>query len=190
MNVRRATKRDLDDLTLLIGEGFLHLFMHMTKDLNVVRRFLKKSLIIEHFYVLEVNNRIIGTLAISPRHSRSAKIDSKQLRYLFGMIKGTLISFFLKNELMKPVDAQCFIEYVVIMKEYQGQGYSKVLINEVIKQSQCQQFILDVTSDNEKAYQLYKSLGFKEIKRIKERFSKQAGFEERIYMELLINNNF
>lgn len=190
MNVRRANKKDIDDLTLLIGEGFLHLFKHMTQDLKIIRQLLKKSLIIEHFYVLEVDNRIIGTLAISPRHSRSAKINSKQLRHLFGMVKGSLVSFFLKNELMKPIDAQCFIEYVVIMKEYQGKGYSKVLINEVIKQSHCQQFVLDVTSDNEKAYQLYKSLGFKEIKRIKERFSKQAGFDERIYMELLINNNF
>ncbi|WP_353626048.1 hypothetical protein [Bacillus sp. JCM 19041] len=44
--------------------------------------------------------------------------------------------------------------------------------------------ILEVVDTNESAYRLYRKLGFLELERKKERFSKLKGFKERIYMEL------
>ena len=45
-----------------------------------------------------------------------------------------------------------------------------------------QDFVLDVTDINNNAIKCYMSIGFEEFKRIPEKYSKQKGFNEKIFI--------
>ncbi|MGN8646242.1 GNAT family N-acetyltransferase [Gracilibacillus sp. HCP3S3_G5_1] len=94
----------------------------------------------------------------------------------------------MKSEFNKSLpyqDDTGYIECVATTVKARGKGVSTALFRYVMKYASYQHYILEVIDTNEVAYR-YKKLGFSELERKKERFSKLKGFNERVYMELFV----
>lgn len=113
------------------------------------------------------------------------------MRAIFGFIKGSIATNVLKALLEKPYqfDAEDgYIEYVTILEDYRRLGLTTGLLTFILHQNRYRHLMLDVTSDHKKAFELYQKLGFKEFKRVKQRFSKQAGFDYLSFMKVSLES--
>ncbi|GAA0371738.1 GNAT family N-acetyltransferase [Bacillus horti] len=141
------------------------------------------------FYLAELDHEIVGILACSNNHKRALTIDQTILRKSFGYVKGSLAYRFMKDEFNKKLpyqDDTGYIESVATTGKARGKGVSTTLFRYVLENASYQRYVLEVVDTNENAYRLYTKLGFSEIERKKESFSKLKGFKERIYMELSV----
>lgn len=144
------------------------------------------------FYLAVLDDEIVGILACSNNQNRALSIDKKILINFFGYVKGSMAYYFMKDEFNKKLpyqDDTGYIECVATTVKARGKGVSTALMSYVLKNDIYQRYILEVVDTNEVAYRLYTRLGFTELKRKKERFSKFKGFKQRIYMELFIGNS-
>lgn len=143
------------------------------------------GIIIDKFYVAELNEKIVGVLAISNCNGRAVLTDSASYKKYFGFIKGVIAKIVLKEEFESKLDYPIttgYIEFVSVKKEYRRKGIATTLIKESLKLSNYNDYVLDVTDINTSAINCYNNLGFKEFERIKEKHGKQKGFNEKIYM--------
>ena len=184
---RKAKAEDLDEVADVLAVGFGQLFHQLTRKEDEIRALLRSLILLENFYVVEVDGRIAGCLALSAEGSRSSQVDSSEFRRIVGLVKGTIGAWVVRRLLTVPYELPedtAYFEYVTILPEFRRRGLSSSLIMDTVERTEFRRYMLDVTSDNMEAYQLYEKLGFREVKREKERFAKQAGFEYRIYMAL------
>lgn len=137
------------------------------------------------FHVAELYGEIAGILACSNREKQAIAYDPRILRRHFGW-KGRVSHLFMKNEFNKaarcPADTG-YIECVATATNARRRGVSTALLRHVMEHAPYKRFVLDVTDVNTGAYALYKKLGFSEVEREPESFSRIKGFKERIYME-------
>jgi len=107
-------------------------------------------------------------------------------------MKGSLVYLFMKDAFNKKLpygDDTCYIECVATKMDARGKGVSTALMKNILKKTDYQRFILEVTDANEVARHIYKKLGFREYEKIKERFPKLKGFNYRIYMDYFKTKN-
>lgn len=144
------------------------------------------------FYLAELDQEIVGILACSNNQKRALTFDKNILRKSFGFVKGSMAYQFMKDEFNKKLpypNGTGYIESVATSGKARGKGVSTALFRYVMENAPYQRYLLEVVDTNENALRLYKKLGFSELERKKERFSKLKGFKERIYMELFADHS-
>lgn len=96
------------------------------------------------------------------RNIKQEFVDNPFSVYLILFINNNIIGFLNINKLYEKVE----IVNINILDNYQGNGYSKLLMNELIKYTQennIENITLEVNRDNTKAINLYKKYNFKEV---------------------------
>lgn len=184
--VRKAKDGDRKDIALCISEAFEKDFSVLCKDIDTTAKAISSGIVIDKFYVAEVNNTIVGVLAISNCNGRAVITDSSSYKKYFGFIKGIIAKLVLKEEFESKLNYPIttgYIEFVSVKKDYRRKGIATTLIKESLKLSNYNDYVLDVTDINTSAINCYNNIGFVEFKRIKEKHSKQKGFNEKIYMK-------
>lgn len=188
---RPAQAGDQNQIVECIAQGFHHLTKHLSKDQNQIKQFLLDSLLFDYFYVIELDSKVVGCCSVTPANLRPISISVKSMRAIFGFIKGSIATNVLKALLEKPYqfDAEDgYIEYVTILEDYRRLGLTTGLLTFILHQNRYRHLMLDVTSDHKKAFELYQKLDFKEFKRVKQRFSKQAGFDYLSFMKVSLES--
>lgn len=186
MIIRKARENDRMGIALCISEGFEKDFSILCKNTDNVARAISGGIIIDKFYVAELNNEIVGVLAISDCNGRAILTDTSSYKKYFGFIKGIIAKLVLKEEfesVLNYPETTGYIEFVSVKNKFRRKGIATNLIKESLKLSNYSDYVLDVTDINTSAYNCYKNIGFKEFDRIKEKHGKQKGFNEKIYMK-------
>ncbi len=184
--VRKAKNIERESIALCIAEAFEKDFSVLSKDIVTTAKAISSGIVIDKFYVAELNNKIVGVLAISNCNGRAVILDSSSYKKYFGFIKGIIAKIVLKEEFQSKLNYPVttgYIEFVSVRKDYRRKGVATTLIKESLKLSSYIDYVLDVTDINISAINCYNNLGFEEYKRVKEKHSKQKGFNEKIYMK-------
>lgn len=184
--VRKAKDIDREHIALCISEAFEKDFSILCKDIVTNAKAISSGIVTDKFYVAELNKEIVGVLAISNCNGRAVITDSSSYKKHFGFIKGIIAKIVLKEEFESELDyppTTGYIEFVSVKKDYRRKGVATTLIKESLKLSNYDDYVLDVTDINTSAMNCYSKIGFSEFKRIKEKHSKQKGFNEKIYMK-------
>ncbi len=184
--VRKANEVDRESIALCISEAFEKDFSVLCKDTITTAKAISSGIVINKFYVAEIDNNVVGVLAISNCNGRAVITDSSSYKKYFGFIKGIIAKMVLKEEFESKLDYPVttgYIEFVSVKKDYRRKGVATTLIKESLKLSSYDDYVLDVTDINISAINCYNNLGFEEYKRVKEKHGKQKGFNEKIYMK-------
>lgn len=185
MIVRKAKNDDRMSIALCIAEAFEKDFSILCKNTNTVAKAISSGIIIDKFYLAELNNEIVGVVAISNCNGRAIMTDSLSYKKYFGFIKGIIAKIVLKEEFESMLDYPVttgYIEFVSVKKAHRRKGIATTLIKDSLKLSNYNDYVLDVTDINTSAINCYNNLGFEEFKRVKEKHGKQKGFNAKIYM--------
>ncbi len=185
IEIRRATSADRLAIAYCIAEGFKNDFSILSRDLKIIAKAIAPSLRPEQFFVAQKNGRILGTLAISNRGCCAAKIEPTALRRHFGLLKGLFGSFVMKEDFEGAAEfsaATGYVQFVAIREGCRRKGIATKLLKESMELSGYESFHLEVTDVNLAAMSCYMKLGFREYKRIPQKYAKYRGFRERIFM--------
>lgn len=185
MLVKKATKVDKQGIAICLVESFYSLLKNFSNDKASLNQLFLDSLNFDTFYVLMDQNNIAGCLSIIKHPQTLGEISYKKARKLFGFIKGILMARILQLEISdsKNFPNDGYINMLSIHPDYQGKGLAKQLVEDSLKLMPYKTAVLNLIDTNEKAYNLYKKMGFNEFLRKPEKFKKQAGFNEKIYMK-------
>lgn len=128
--------------------------------------------------VAKIESELISNVS---EESISSTIDSEVVSY-FVLLDKNKVCGFLECSFIAP---ESELYEIAISKEYQGKGYSKILMNfylKLAKEKMCETIFLEVNNINMKAINLYKSYGFVEFGRRKNYY----GSNDAILMKLMI----
>ena len=115
-------------------------------------------------YVDNVFNEIENSFkeVYKHRNIKQEFVDNPFSIYFILFINDRIIGFLHINKLYEKME----IVNINILKDYQGKGYSKILMDELIRFSNkeaIENITLEVKKDNYKAISLYKKYNFKEV---------------------------
>lgn len=182
----RAFESDVHrEAAAVFVDGYYPELSFLSKDRETLIDAFRKIICADVFYVATLDREIVGILACSDNRMRAMKIDPAIWRQAFGFVKGTISYAVMKGEFNRPLtypDDTGYIECVATAVSARGKGVSTALFRHVLENARYRRYVLEVVDTNDTACRLYKKLGFAEIERKKERFSKLKGFHERIYM--------
>lgn len=171
------------EVAQFIIEQFNDLFSGICKDKEKLISLFEQALVVEQCFVAIDKNRIIGLITISNSNRSSVVISRQKVQQILGWIRGWM---FYLNVMKGPLvlkQNDIYISTLAVHKGYRRKGIATQLLNYVMNESPRNQYLLEVIDVNEGAIKLYESLGFQVFKRSKQRFAKQAGFNERLYMK-------
>lgn len=106
--------------------------------------------------VVEIESKLIKPVS---EQSVANTLKNKTSHYLV-LLKGDEVCGFLQYSMIAP---ETELYEIAIDKDYQGNGYSKILLNyykELAKNNNCDTIFLDVNIINKKAISLYSKFGF------------------------------
>ncbi|MBP2622628.1 GNAT family N-acetyltransferase [Streptococcus oricebi] len=190
LTIRKAIEADRRALVSCLLEAFESDFAPFIKQFgrDFVIQFLEKVLVLDRFYIAEVDGELAGTLALTSASHRAVSIDKKELKKSFGRLKTFLLSMTFKEfEEALPFPATTgFFEFVAVKKSFRRQGLASQMMRQVMELAPYKDYVLDVKDSNVSAISCYQKLGFKEFARKpKSRFTRQKDFKELILMEYL-----
>lgn len=132
-------------------------------------------------YVEEVAKLESDLISSISNSSVEKTIDNNTISY-FVLLDNEIVIGFLQGQIISP-EAEIF--EIAIAENFQGRGYSKLLIDffiDLAKKNFCETIFLEVNSINMKAQNLYKKYGFCEYGIRK----KYYGINDAILMKLKI----
>lgn len=186
--IRQAEKKDKIEIVSCILDAFGKNFAEFISQIGKekVQRFLEDSIRTDCFYIMEKDGETIGVTAVSNSESRALAHAKEAAHKNFGFLIGTLMYRMNFREFeTNYCDSKNvgYIEFVAIKQKFQNQGMASTMLCEIISKKDFESYILDVVDTNLAAIRCYEKIGFIEIRREKVRFSKQKGFQEKIFME-------
>jgi ribosomal protein S18 acetylase RimI-like enzyme len=102
----------------------------------------------------------------------------------FGLIQGGLIYLMMHQQPIPIETHQAYIEDIVTAGDARGKGVATKLITHLMNSLPYDEYTLEVVDTNVNAKKLSEKLGFVVFEKKEQRlFKKQAGFNERIYMQ-------
>lgn len=183
--IRTAKEADRMEISRVIAYAFEKDFSSLIKDMDKVSMALASGIEVKRFFVAESENHIIGVTACSDCNGRALAIDKKAFKKHFGLLRSLLANAFLAPELTAPLlypKSTGYIEFVAVTKNARNKGVAAAILRTVVEQTSYTDYMLDVTDINLAAQTCYTKFGFIEVTRIKEKYGKQKGFNEKIYM--------
>jgi ribosomal protein S18 acetylase RimI-like enzyme len=185
------------DLNENIKEKISELFVEaFGRDLKIISNDTGKLIkafshmfVLDYFYVGIIDNEIAGMMVCVDKEHYCIKSDRKILVKNLGLIKGLLANMIFKKYFNKypkyPVETDeetGSIEFVATNKKYRKKGIATTIMEYIFSLNMYEKYILEVADTNERAYNLYKKLGYREIYKIKQKFSKMIGINYLVYM--------
>jgi ribosomal protein S18 acetylase RimI-like enzyme len=168
-----------EKITELFVEAFEKDLKIISKDTNKLIKAFSHMFVLDCFYVGIINNEIAGMMVCVDKERYCINHNKKILINNFGLLKGLLANMIFKKYLNKypkyPIeidDKTGSIEFVATNKKYQRMGIATEIM----------EYILEVADTNERAFNLYKKLGYKEVHRIKQKYAKNIGINYLVYM--------
>ena len=150
--------------------------------------------VLEYFYVAVIDKKIAGMIACMDERHFCIKHDKKILKKHLGTIKGLFANSVLKNYFNKypkyPVEMDkrtASVEFVATSSEYKKKGVATAIMNYIFTLPEYNKYMLEVADTNTNALKLYEELGYKEVYRKKQKFSKYIGINYLIYMKCIKN---
>ena len=190
LTVRKAREADRRVLVSCLLEAFESDFSPFLKQFgeDFVVQFMEKVMVLDRFYIGEVDGELVGTLALTSANHRAVSVDRKELRKSFGRLKTFFLALAFKEfeEVLPFPETTGFFEFVAVKKSFRRQGIASQMMSRAMKITSYKDYVLDVKDSNASAISCYQKLGFKEFARKpKPRFTQQKDFKELILMEYL-----
>jgi 8-oxo-dGTP diphosphatase len=183
--VRRAVEADRAGIAAVIVEAYRHEFSTLSRNMDNITAVLTPAVEIDRFFVADRGGDVIGAIACTDRTGRAMGVRAADWRRNLGLVRGLLAARILApqwtSQLVFPDDTG-YIEFVAVAERARRQGVATKLVEGVIAQTHYTDFELEVTDVNVPALACYRKMGFVDIQRKKEKFSRIKGFHERIYM--------
>jgi ribosomal protein S18 acetylase RimI-like enzyme len=161
----------------------------ISKDTNKLVKAFSHIFVPDYFYIGIIDNEIAGMMVCADKEHYCIKQNKKELIKYLGIIKGSLANIIFKKYFNKypkyPVEIDertGSIEFVATNKKYRKKGVASSIMEYIFSLNLYDNYILEVADTNEQAYNLYKKLGYKEVYRVKQRFSKTIGINYLVYM--------
>ncbi|MDR1466349.1 MAG: GNAT family N-acetyltransferase [Treponema sp.] len=178
-----------EKISELFVEAFGKDLKIISKDTNKLIQAFSHIFVLDYFYIGIINNEIAGMMVCTDKDHYCINQNKKILIKNLGLIKGLMANMIFKRYFNKspkyPVEINQktgSIEFVATRKKYQNMGIAAKIMEHIFSLKLYEKYILEVADTNEKAYNLYTKLGYKEIHRIKQKFSKYIGINYLVYM--------
>ena len=183
--MRPAVESDRAGIASVIVEAYRHEFSNLSRNTDNIAAALAPAVEVDRFFVAERSGDVIGAIACTDHSGRAMRIRAADWRRHLGLVRGELAARILAPQWMSQLDYPVqtgYIEFVAVAERARRQGIATKLVDGVIAQTHYTGFELEVTDVNVPARDCYRKIGFVDIKRKKEKFSRIKGFRERIYM--------
>jgi ribosomal protein S18 acetylase RimI-like enzyme len=178
-----------EKISELFVEAFGKDLKIISKDANKLIKAFSHMFVLDYFYVGIMDNEITGMMVCADKEHYCINHNKKILIKNLGLVKGLLANIIFKNYFNKnqkyPVEIDNktgSIEFVTVNRKYQRMGIATEIMEYIFSLKLYEKYILEVADTNEKAFNLYKKLGYKEVHRIKQRYSKNIGINYLVYM--------
>jgi ribosomal protein S18 acetylase RimI-like enzyme len=178
-----------EKISELFVEAFGKELKIISKNKNKLIKAFSHIFVLDYFYVGIIDNEIAGMMVCVDKEHYCIHHNKKTLIKNLGLIKGLLASMIFKNYFNKnpkyPVeidDKTGSIEFVATNKKYRRMGVATEIMEYIFSLRLYEKYILEVADTNEKAFNLYKKLGYREAHRIKQRYAKSIGINYLVYM--------
>ncbi|MFS0750079.1 GNAT family N-acetyltransferase [Oceanobacillus sp. 1P07AA] len=168
-------------------DGFGEDLRYFAEDKEKLAKALKHMFVLENFYIAVVDEDIAAITFCSDGDKLAIQHNQKELRKHLGWLKGTIANVVFKKEFQKPPvkkgEKIANVGFVATAEKYRRKGIASTLIDYILSLPQYETFLLETIADtNIGALQLYKNLGFKEIKRTKQKHTTFSGIHYYIDM--------
>ncbi|MDB8541897.1 GNAT family N-acetyltransferase [Turicibacter sanguinis] len=161
---------------------FREMFLSISEDEEVFILLFMKAMVVEQCFVAIAEDKVVGIVGVSTPVRGAFEVSLKEVQGCLGFFKGLKFYFNLVNSGLTLKPYQIYINTLAVDEAYRRLGIGTLLLEECMLKSCGHEYLLDVIDVNTGALKLYESLGFKVLKRKKQMFAKQAGFNECIYM--------
>jgi 8-oxo-dGTP diphosphatase len=183
--VRRAVEADRAGIAAVIVEAYRHEFSTLSRNMDNITAVLTTAGEVDRFFVADRGGDVIGAIACTDRTGRAMRVRAADWRRHLGLVRGEVAARILApqwtSQLDYPDDTG-YIEFVAVAERARRQGVATNLVEGVIAQTHYTDFELEVTDVNVAARDCYRKIGFVDVQRKTEKFSRIKGFRERIYM--------
>jgi ribosomal protein S18 acetylase RimI-like enzyme len=117
-------------------------------------------------FVAEVNSEVAGIIQLQTTNTPQYSSVWGLLRGLdfFGVLRTFLAFIILEHKIQKN---ECYVEHLAVSEAFRGRGLGKALLRqgeEFAREHQKSVYSLFVAIDNQGAHQLYRSVGFVDVK--------------------------
>ncbi len=168
MEIKRAIEFG-DNIRERLGEVYVNAFYddvlnYFSKDKAKLKKVFACGFLLEYFYVAIMDNEIVGMIACMGKGEVCIKLDLKTIVKYFGVFRGLIINFWLKQflkEFPKLDEKTALFECLAVDIKHLRKGIASTLIKSIITLSEYENYILEVIGTNKKAINLYDKLGFK-----------------------------
>lgn len=188
IRIVRANKEHLNEISEIFVECFYNRFKCFECDKNKLIKLFKHIFILSKFYVVLMDDRVIGICGVSDGNS-TIKFKKFLFCYHLGFKLGNRVYKYLKiiledKDYAFEMDDKCgLIEYLGIKEEYRNKGIGSTLVNHVIYDNNYVRYIAKV-ADNNSALSFFEKLYFEEFDREKasEKERIDIGVNDYLYM--------
>jgi ribosomal protein S18 acetylase RimI-like enzyme len=193
MEIKRASELDInirEKISEIFVDGFSKDFRSLSKDKNKLTKAFAHMFVLEVFYVAILNNEIAGIMACTNMETFCINHDKKILVKYFGIIKGLYLNYLFRYYFQKFPKYQietnkrtASIEFVATLEKFRGKGVAPSILKYLHSFTDYDEYLLEVADINLPAIKLYEKMGYKELYRKKEKYSKYSGINYLIYMK-------
>jgi len=177
-----------EEISRVFVEGFFPLLKMLCKDKTKLTKALAHALRREQFFVALEDGRVVGIAACADGRTSSLWLDQSQLKRHLGWLRGELAYRTMHPEVdiphyPVPIESGVgAIENVAVDPDYRRRGVARALLSHIFAETPCGSYILEVADSNAKAIALYESFGFREVKRVPQKYARFTGINEYLYM--------
>jgi ribosomal protein S18 acetylase RimI-like enzyme len=161
----------------------------ISKDANKLVKAFSHMFVLDYFYIGVIDNEIAGMMACVDKEHFCTDHNGKIFIKNLGLVKGLLANMIFKKYFNKypkyPVEIDNktgSIEFVATNKKYRRTGVAKEIMEYIFSLRLYENYILEVADTNERAFNLYRKLGYREVHRIKQKYAKRIGINYLVYM--------
>ncbi|MCL2508692.1 MAG: GNAT family N-acetyltransferase [Oscillospiraceae bacterium] len=179
-----------DEISRVFVEGFYPLLKMLCKDKRRLTKALAHMFRTEQYFVAMDGGRVAAIAARADGKTSSLCLNKAQLRRHLGLWRGSLAWLTMHKEVDFPKypfpieSGMCAIENVAVDPEYRRQGLARRLLAHIIETAPGGTCVLEVADNNKNARALYESLGFREVARLKQKYTGFTGVGAYLYLRM------
>lgn len=186
--IRRGEENDAQGIADTVTEAFFDHFKSLCNDPQKVAATLCPAVRTAQFLVAqeEETGEVVGTIGIADAKDYPIAVQPKNLRQAFGWFRGTIASRIMRDEFYQPKTfrkGQAHVSFVAVREKARGHHLATVMLEALLQQKAYEVYTLDVVEGNGRVIPIYRSVGFEETGREKEKGAALKGFSFRYLME-------
>jgi ribosomal protein S18 acetylase RimI-like enzyme len=193
MEIKRASEMDdnvREKISEIFVDGFSKDFRSFSRNNNTLIKAFAHMFVLDVFYVAIMDNEIAGIMACTNMQMFCIKHNKKIFIKYFGIIKGLFLNSLFRYYFQKlpkyPIETNektASIEFVATLQKFRGKGVASSILKYLHSFPEYEEYILEVADINLPAIKLYEKMGYKEVYRKKEKYSKYSGINYLLYMK-------